>query len=280
MLALVGDLMRSISLVQYYSEHETLEEIARDFNANWTTAVAMLTDDIYLGGENWNNLFVLKRNAKAQNEEVRCRLDTVGEFHLGEMCNKFMSGSLVMPSNSSTESSARAGSRRRNSILTSPSKRGSVSSKAGAQGASRTRRPGVAIGSQTLFGTVDGTLGVILGLDGPTAAFFSCMQRAIQNAVTPVGNFNHQQFRAFNAEQRIHPSHGFVDGDLIESFLDLDKSTMQKVVDEMNRDGGWEVDESGFAANDKNDSGMKDVDRADLTLEDVLAVVEEMTMLH
>jgi len=281
MLALVGDLMRSISLVQYYSEHETLEEIARDFNANWTTAVAMLTDDIYLGGENWNNLFVLKRNAKAQNEEVRCRLDTVGEFHLGEMCNKFMSGSLVMPSNSSTESSARSGSRRRNSILTSPSKRGSVSSKAGSsQGTSRTRRPGVAIGSQTLFGTVDGTLGVILGLDGPTAAFFACIQRALQAAVTPVGNFSHQQFRAFNAEQRIHPSHGFVDGDLIESFLDLDKGTMQKVVDEMNRDGGWEVDESAFVSNDKNDSDMKDVDRVDLTLEDVLAVVEEMTMLH
>merc|ERR1711935_881508 len=120
MLALVGDLMRSISLVQYYGEHETLEEVARDFNANWTTAVAMLTDDIYLGGENWNNLFVLKRNAKAQNEEVRCRLDTVGEFHLGEMCNKFMSGSLVMPSNSGTESSSRGGSGRRNSILSSP----------------------------------------------------------------------------------------------------------------------------------------------------------------
>ncbi|CAJ1931101.1 unnamed protein product [Cylindrotheca closterium] len=281
MLALVGDLMRSISLVQYYSEHETLEEIARDFNANWTTAVTMLTDDIYLGGENWNNLFVLKRNAKAQNEEVRCRLDTVGEFHLGEMCNKFMSGSLVMPSNSGTEASARSGSRRRSSILASPMKRGSVSGKvAGSQGALRTRRPGVAIGSQTLFGTVDGTLGVILGLDGPTAAFFSCMQRSLQTAVTPVGNFNHQQFRAFNAEQRIHPSHGFVDGDLIESFLDLDKSTMQKVVDEMNRDGGWEVDESSLVSNDKNDSDMKDADRVDLMLEDVLAVVEEMTMLH
>jgi DNA damage-binding protein 1 len=44
-LAIVGDLMRSISLVQYYPQHGTLEEVARDFNANWTTAVEMLTDD-------------------------------------------------------------------------------------------------------------------------------------------------------------------------------------------------------------------------------------------
>lgn len=282
MLAVVGDLMRSVSLVQYYAEHETLEEVARDFNANWTTAVAMLTDDIYLGGENWNNLFVLKRNPKAQSEEVRCRLDTVGEFHLGEMCNKFMSGSLVMPSTSSPEAGSGDGSARRKSLLASPKK--SANSKVPASPglaptATRSRRPPVAIGSHTLFGTVDGTLGVILGLDGPTAAFFSCLERALQRVITPVGNFSHQQFRAFNAEKRVHPSHGFVDGDLAESFLDLDKSTMKKVVEEMNRDGGWELDDSATGP-DKNDSGMGDDDRPELSLEDVLAVVEEMTMLH
>ena len=75
------------------------------------------------------------------------------------------------------------------------------------------------IGSQTLFGTVDGTLGSILGLDGPTAAFFSTLERCMERVIQPVGNFSHQQFRAFSAEQRIHPSHGFVDGDLCESFL-------------------------------------------------------------
>jgi DNA damage-binding protein 1 len=244
-----------------------------------------LSDDIYLGGENWNNLFVLKRNTKAQSEEVRCRLDTVGEFHLGEMCNKFMSGSLVMPSTSSSkESSSSGGTARRKSLLSSPKKGGSSKLPASpglAPTATRSRRPLVAIGSHTLFGTVDGTLGVILGLDGPTAAFFSCLERALQRVITPVGNFGHQQFRAFNAEQRLHPSHGFVDGDLAESFLDLDKSTMQKVVDEMNRDGGWEVDDSAFGgSNDKNDSGMTDDDRLELSPEDVLAVVEEMTMMH
>eukprot|EP00980_Cylindrotheca_fusiformis_P029025 scaffold22701_cov123-Cylindrotheca_fusiformis.AAC.4 len=281
MLAVVGDLMRSISLVQYYPEHETLEEIARDFNANWTTAVAMLSDDIYLGGENWNNLFVLKRNTKAQSEEIRCRLDTVGEFHLGEMCNKFMSGSLVMPSTSNTEPATGSGTGRRKSLLASP-KRGSSKVPASpglAPTTTRSRRPPVAVGSHTLFGTVDGTLGVILGLDGPTAAFFSCLERALQRIVPPVGNFSHQQFRAFNAEKRLHPSHGFVDGDLAESFLDLDKSTMQKVVDEMNRDGGWELDDVG-GGGDQTSSGMADDDRQELSLQDVLAVVEEMTMLH
>jgi DNA damage-binding protein 1 len=303
MLAIVGDLMRSISLVQYYPQHETLEEVARDFNANWTTAVAMLTDNVYIGGENWNNLFVLRRNTKAQSEEVRCRLDTVGEFHLGEMCNKFMSGSLVMPSSTNNSSSSTSstsiiggdsqsgtGAVRRS--LASPKKASSSdnsSSKVAAAvspaAAMRTKRPAVTTGSQTLFGTVDGTLGVILGLDGPTAAFFSCLERSMQRVIIPVGNFSHQQFRAFNAEQRIHPSHGFVDGDLVESFLDLDKNTMKLVVQQMNRDGGWEIDDSSFAAgaNEKEEDpnvGMDDDQRPELSVDDVLAVVEEMTMLH
>jgi DNA damage-binding protein 1 len=284
-LAIVGDLMRSISLVQHYPEHNTLEEVARDFNANWTTAVSMLTNDVYLGGENWNNLFVLRRNTKATSEEVRCRLDTVGEFHLGEMVNKFMSGSLVMPTNSHELSSKSAGNRNRRRSLTSPikgdgGKRAASSPKGSTGNPNRSRRPVLTIGSQTLFGTTEGTLGAILGLDGPTTAFFACLERALQKVVKPIGNFSHQRFRAFNAEQRQHPSHGFVDGDLVESFLDLDKASMERVVKEMNRDGDWESDDSAYATGGTETDAMEVGSRPELLLDDVLALVEEMSMLH
>lgn len=294
MLAIVGDLMRSISVVQYYPQHETLEEIARDFNTNWTTAIEMLTDDVYLGAENWNNLFVLRRNTKSQSEEIRCRLDTIGEFHLGEMCNKFMKGSLVMPHSSNSATSARKAPRR--ASVQSPAKRktsdatGNSPSKSGHGSGGRARRPPVVIGSQTLFGTVEGTLGCILGLDVRTAAFFSCIERAMTKVIRPVGDFSHQQFRSFDAERRVHPAHGFVDGDLIESFLDMDRPTMEAVVHEMNRDGAWEVDRGTMSSaggrdgseGDKNDSNpdADSVDHPELVVEDVVAMVEEMAMLH
>lgn len=291
MLAIVGDLMRSISLVQYYPQYETLEEVARDFNANWTTALAMLTDDVYLGGENWNNLFILRRNNKAQSEEVRCRLETVGEFHLGEMCNKFMSGSLVMP-NTSSDTSKPNSSRSRRRSLTSPSpKRKStkdsskVSSNSPGRGPTISRkRPVVVIGSQTLFGTVDGTLGVILGLDSATAAFFSCLEKAMEHVIIPIGNFSHEQFRAFSAEQRFNPPHGFVDGDLVESFLDFDMGTMELVVQQMNRGGTWMKSSATahlLVENTGDGSiGINDNQIPQLSVDDVLAVIEEMTMLH
>lgn len=293
MLAIVGDLMRSISVVQYYPQHETLEEMARDFNTNWTTAIEMLTDDVYLGAENWNNLFVLRRNTKSQSEEIRCRLDTIGEFHLGEMCNKFMKGSLVMPHSSNSSANTRKSTRR--ASVPSPTKKkndgsGSSPSKSGQGAAARIRRPPVAIGSQTLFGTVEGTLGCILGLDVRTAAFFSCVERAMTKVIRPVGDFSHQQFRAFDAERRMHPAHGFVDGDLVESFVDLDRTTMEAVVREMNRDGAWEVDRGTMSAGGARDGAAGEkgeaepvddsVDYPELVVEDVVAMVEEMAMLH
>jgi len=282
-LVIVGDLMRSISLVQYFPEHQALEEVARDFNANWTTAVEMLSDSIYLGSENWNNLFVLRRNAKAASEEVRCRLDTIGEFHLGEMCNKFMCGSLVMPHTSSTSASASASgkpSSRTRKSASSPATKTKKESKTAA--GSRARRPNVSIGSQTLFATVDGTLGSILGIDARTAAFFTTLERAMARTIPPVGDFSHEEFRTFDAERRVHPAHGFVDGDLVESFLDLDRGTMQAVVKAMNNDGGWDIETHAKSKDidDDNDGNIASENNIVLLVEDVLAMVEEMTMFH
>jgi DNA damage-binding protein 1 len=297
MLAIVGDLMRSISLVQFYPQHNTLEEIARDFNANWTCAVEMLNDNVYLGAENWCNIFCLRRNTSSSNEEIRCRLDTIGEYHLGEMCNKFMSGSLIMPVLSKGTASAVANcnsigssaSNNRRHVRRSGSPQKNNGTPIDKQSSKQHYRPVVATGSQTLFGTVDGTLGVILGLDQRTLTFFTSLERAMANIIEHVGNFPHGQYRACHAERRIHPAHGFIDGDFIERFLDLHRLGMEMIVEEMNRDGSWNVESINKVASidgglghtsNNNTTNDSNNDRFVLTVEDVMAMVEEMSMLH
>ena len=289
-LAIVGDLMRSISLVRYYPEYQTLEEEARDYNANWTTGIEMLTEDVYIGGENWNNLFVLRRNASAASEEVRCRLDTVGEYHLGEMPNKFMGGSLVMPSSyggSGSGGDRSDGGGAAGGVGAPP---GSPT-KTGKKGIHRPRKVSVAVGSQTLFATVDGTIGSVLGLDDRAMTFFSAMERAMARSIRPVGDLGHHEFRAFEAERRVHPSHGFVDGDLVESFLDLDRTAMERVVRAMNKDGKWEIEDldGAFGGGEAESDSRMDENEDNiapgkggtvLTVEAVLAMVEEISMLH
>jgi DNA damage-binding protein 1 len=262
-----------------------LFKIARDFNSNWTTSIEMLNDSVFLGGDNWNNLFCLRRNTQAQSEEVRCRLDNIGEYHLGEMVNKFMRGSLVMPVTTnikiSSEKRRFASPQKKKKTSASPSNSTSKSGQARS-----IRRPVVVTGSQTLFGTIDGTLGVVLGLDGRTASFFGTLERALASVIRPVGDLSHHLYRACEAEGRVHPAHGFVDGDLVESFLDLDRSTMDAVVAAMNRDGGWELDDMvllhGGEKKDASDESMEQIESGhmELTVDDVLAMVEEMAMLH
>ena len=267
-IAIVGDMMRSISVVQHFPDFNTLEEVARDYNQNWTTAIEMLSDDIYLGAEHFQNLFVLRRNTKSSSVEVRTRLDTVGVFHLGEMLNKFKNGSLVMPS---SHSSAEG-------ILADESQ---IDNTTGEK-ISPIRRPTVNVCDQTLYGTVDGTIGSVIGLDIQTATFFASLERAISRTVDPIGNLKHFEFRSFRGEKRKQPSRGFIDGDLVETFMDLDRNTMEEVVKEMNKEGRWEVDEY-FAVDDNDDmrdeSLVPTLDR-DLTVNDVLAMVEEISMLH
>lgn len=59
---LVGDLMRSMTLLNYKAMEVALEEISRDFNPNWMTAIEILDDDNFLGAENSDNLFVCQKD--------------------------------------------------------------------------------------------------------------------------------------------------------------------------------------------------------------------------
>eukprot|EP01112_Ceratiomyxa_fruticulosa_P020970 TRINITY_DN7283_c0_g1_i2.p1 TRINITY_DN7283_c0_g1~~TRINITY_DN7283_c0_g1_i2.p1 ORF type:complete len:1042 (-),score=227.88 TRINITY_DN7283_c0_g1_i2:442-3567(-) len=98
----VGDLMKSISLLVYKPVESQIEEIARDFSGNWMTCIEALDDDTFIGAENSMNLFTVRKNSEAASDEERARLDTIGEFHLGELVNRFRVGSLVMQQPDST----------------------------------------------------------------------------------------------------------------------------------------------------------------------------------
>ncbi|RWS30639.1 DNA damage-binding protein 1-like protein [Leptotrombidium deliense] len=59
---LIGDLMRSMTLLAYKQMEGNFEEIARDFQPNWMTAIEILDDDTFLGAENSFNLFVCQKD--------------------------------------------------------------------------------------------------------------------------------------------------------------------------------------------------------------------------
>lgn len=94
---LVGDMMKSLSLLRYRPEAGMLEEVAADPGQAWMTAIAMLDDGTFLGADADLNLFSAARNLSAgASDDARSRLDIAGTFHLGDMVNRFRPGSLVL----------------------------------------------------------------------------------------------------------------------------------------------------------------------------------------
>ena len=191
----VGDLMKSVSLLKYDPNESSITEIARDFNPNWMTAVDTLDEDSYLGAENSFNLFTLRKNSDASSDEDRSRLDVVGEFHTGEFINRFRKGSLVAKV---------------------PDASGSGASE-------------VTVEHSTLFGTVNGVIGVIAKLSQQDFKFASEVEQAMNQVVSGIGGLSHSKYRSFHNEHQTRPCTQFVDGDLVERFLDLKPGKAKEV---------------------------------------------------
>ncbi|GAB2241606.1 hypothetical protein Droror1_Dr00018381 [Drosera rotundifolia] len=190
---IVGDLMKSISLLIYKHEEGAIEERARDYNANWMSAVEILDDDIYLGAENNFNIFTVRKNSEGATDEERARLEVVGEYHLGEFINRFRHGSLVM------------------------------------------RLPDSEVGQipTFIFGTVNGVIGVVASLPHEHYLFLEKLQTSLRKVIKGVGGLSHENWRSFYNEKKTVDARNFLDGDLIESFLDLSRARMEEVSRQM-----------------------------------------------
>ncbi|VVC45761.1 Hypothetical protein CINCED_3A017720 [Cinara cedri] len=222
-----GDLMRSLTLLQYKTMEGSFDEIARDYNPKWSTAIEIIDDDLFLGAENDKNLFIAHKDSTLANDEARHQLQEIGQFHLGDLVNVFRHGSLVMQHFTDTYVSVQGG---------------------------------------ILYGTCSGALGLVTQLTPKMFEFLSDLERSLANVIKGVGKIKHSYWRSYNTEIRTDPCESFVDGDLIECFLDLSKPDMITVVNGLK--GTYD---SQFKKT------MKDTK---IGLDDVIKLVEDLTRIH
>ncbi|KAI8425417.1 hypothetical protein MSG28_007164 [Choristoneura fumiferana] len=218
---LVGDLMRSMSLLQYKQMEGSFEEIARDHSPNWMTAVEILDDDTFLGAENSFNLFVCQKDSAATTDEERQQMGYTGQFHAGDMVNVMRAGSLV-----ATHADTAA-------PVTAP----------------------------VLLATVTGAICLVVQITQELFEFLNQLQDRLTHTIKSVGKIPHSFWRSFNTDIKTEPAEGFIDGDLIESFLDLSREMQKETVQ------GLQIDDGG---------GMM----RDATVDDLVKIVEDLTRIH
>lgn len=218
---LTGDLMRSMSVLCYKSIEANLDEIAKDYKPNWMTAVEIINDDNFIGAENCYNLFVCQKDSSNAGDDDTSKLIQSGVFHIGDMVNVFRHGSLVMQH----------------------------------LGESSTPTHG-----SILFGTVHGTIGVITTFNAHTFNLLLEVQKKLAKIIKGVGKIDHNFWRSFTSERLTSDYKGFIDGDLIECFLDLPREKMDSAVQ------GIQIKEGGTSR--------------EATVDDIVKIVEELTRLH
>jgi len=93
----VGDMIKSLSLLIYKHDEKKFEEIAKDYNSNWLTAVETIDDEEFIGGDASGHVITVRTNNDAPDEEDRARLEEEGGIHFGDMVNKFKHGMFFSP---------------------------------------------------------------------------------------------------------------------------------------------------------------------------------------
>lgn len=87
----VGDLMKSLSLVEYFPAQDgkppMMMEVARHYQSAWTTAICHIEDHSWLVADAQGNVFVLRRNHDGPTLEDQRRMEMTSELNLGEMVN-------------------------------------------------------------------------------------------------------------------------------------------------------------------------------------------------
>ncbi|KAF9327916.1 DNA damage-binding protein 1a [Podila minutissima] len=231
---LAGDLMKSVMLLRYKANEKKIEEIARDSIVAWPTAVEMLDDETFIMAENENNLVTLVKNTETTSDAEARKLQRVGCWHIGEQVNCFKPGTLIM---SNQENDA----------------------------------PAV---PKLLFATVSGTIGVIASLNKENYELLRQLEINLSRVIRGVGGLDHASWRNFKDKSRTLPQSGFIDGDLIELFLDLNEDEINLVME--GKSSGEGAGEDLFG----NSAGLEKSDKINVPVDEVTKMVEELLRLH
>lgn len=165
----------------------------------------------------------------------------LARFHLGDTVNVFRHGSLVMQN---------VGER------TTP------------------------INGCVLYGTCNGAIGIVTQIPQDFYDFLHGLEERLKKIIKSVGKIDHTYYRNYQINAKVEPSEGFIDGDLIESFLDLSRDKMHEAVNGLEVSRNEVIWEIGVLLMISLLQLTLNGERKSADVEDVIKIVEDLTRMH
>lgn len=198
--------MKSLSLLAHTigstdGQPDTLTEIARHFDTIWGTAIAPLGNNTFLQSDAEGNLYVLSHDIKGFSADDRRRLRITSEILLGEMVNRIRPITLLQPS--------------ANAIVI----------------------------PKAFLATVEGSIYVFAEIVPEWQDFLMRLQAKMAEILRSPGGVGFAKYRGVKTQVRDMGEEGpgrFVDGEVVEGFLDLSEGLQKEIVEGLGGDVEWE----------------------------------------
>ena len=209
----ISDIGKSIRVFCFSLENNSFTELYREYSNNWVYNFIQLTHDSFYITDIEGNIISLKKNIK-KGENDPLRLERIAYYNFGERINSMILTKIknkdlytISPRNDDYDINE---SDEVNIIF---------------------------------FATLEGTLGQIIQINKEIYMFLETLVDLLIKKRENIGGFSYKKWKNYRYGQIMKDAKGFIEGDLIENFLNNDEIYKKQVLKDLNYNWNKQYDE-------------------------------------
>jgi hypothetical protein len=209
---IISDLYRSIVLYSYDANNDKLNEMCRDYNLTWVYSISQYKNNLLYISDIDGNIISLEKNIHPKSDQENFKFERRAYYNLSERIN-----SMVMTTVKNQRLFLLSPDNNNYSIIESENLDDNIPEDV----------------NVTYYGTMEGSVGVIISLKKEVFDFLKALESAIIKRMKNFGNFDYDKWRSFKDGFNIKKAVGFVEGNIVEDFLNYDDSLKTTIIKEL-----------------------------------------------
>ena len=208
---IISDIGKSIGIYCFNIKDNKFAELYRDNSNTWVLNTIQIKDDMFYISDIEGNIVSLKRNNSLEDDDI-LKLERIAYFNIGEKINSMILTKIknkdllsITPKNNNFQNDEKI-----NIIF---------------------------------FVTLEGTLGQIIQINKETYMFLKALQDFLIKRNENIGGFDYNNWKMFRYGIINKTAQGYIEGDIIEKFLNNDDKIKKQILKELNYNWNKQYDE-------------------------------------
>ena len=211
---IISDLYRSIVLYSYDANNDKLNEICRDYNLTWVySIISQYKNNSLFISDIDGNIISLEKNIHPKSDQENFKFERRAYFNLSERIN-----SMVMTTVKNQKLFLLSCDNNKYDIIPEENLDDDIPEEV----------------KVTYYGTMEGSIGIIISLKKDVFDFLKGLECAIVKRMKNFGSFDYDKWRSFKDGFNIKKSTGFVEGNIVEDFLNYDDALKNEIIRQVN----------------------------------------------